>query len=78
MWMRRADGISLAVVAAILGGVAAGAAFAADPPKPGGADPAQPAPRPAPSATAPPPAPQPFRPKEDVSPGRKVSFPNDI
>lgn len=78
MWMRRADGIRLAVVAAVLGGMAAGAAFAADPAKPGVADPAQTTPHPAPSATTPPPAPQPFRPKEDVSPGRKVSFPNDI
>jgi hypothetical protein len=34
--------------------------------------------RPAPGPRAAPASPRPFRPSEEISPGRKVSFPNDI
>jgi hypothetical protein len=76
---------SVARLAGLLALLCAGAGpvGAADPPKPS----APPAPKdvPAPQGTkpqatrpAPPQAPAPFRPSEDVSPGRKLSFPNDI
>jgi hypothetical protein len=83
MWTRSSK-IRLVALALFLLFAAVDFALAQETAKP----PADPAPKETPStgtgpstaspAPAPAPTPRPFRPQENVSPGRKVSFPNDI